>query len=163
YHRWGAEGKVHQLERLHPHLAEAAPSFARGKTAGTPFEHLDLATVVKTSQAVSEQRGLERLLRTLMVAMLQHAGPERGLLILRRGNGLRIEAEATAGQGAVKVRLRQSRATPSELSEPVLQYAVRTRETVLLDDAQTANQFPDDGYFARRHCRSVLCVPLLRQ
>ena len=98
-----------------------------------------------------------------MVAMLQHAGAERGLLILRRGNELRVEAEATADRDAVKVYLQQSRVTSFELSEPVLQYVVRTHETVLLDDAQTANQFSDDDYFARRHCRSVLCVPLLRQ
>jgi predicted ATPase/two-component sensor histidine kinase len=165
YRRWGAEAKARQLERVHSHLGVEGPRppVASAEMAGTPFEHLDLATLVKTSQAVSGQSGLERLLRTLMVIMLEHAGAERGLLILRRGNELRIEAEATAGQDTVKVRLRQSLVTPSDLSEPVLQYAVRTQQTVLLDDAQATNEFSVDEYFARRHCRSVLCVPLLKQ
>jgi two-component sensor histidine kinase len=51
----------------------------------------------------------------------------------------------------------------SELPESVVQYVVRTREMVLLDDAQKASQFSDDSYFARGHCRSVLCIPLLKQ
>src|SRR5262249_50150734 len=160
YRRWGAEGKVRQLEQAHPHLGEAPAPLARGKSVGTPFDHLDLAAVIKTSQAVSGESGLERLLRTLIVVILEHAGAERGLLILQRGKELRIEAEARTRQDAVNVRLRQSRLSPSELSESVVQYVVRTRETVLLDDAQTANQFSNDDYFARRHCRSVLCVPL---
>jgi predicted ATPase/two-component sensor histidine kinase len=163
YRRWGAEAKVGQLEQAYPHLSEVPAPLARGKTSGTPFEHLDLAAVLKTSQAVSEESGLERLLRTLMVVILEHAGAERGLLILQRGKELRIEAEATTRQDAVSVRLRQSRVTPSDLSESVVQYVVRTREMVLLDDAQRANQFSDDSYFSRKLCRSVLCVPLLKQ
>jgi predicted ATPase/two-component sensor histidine kinase len=165
YGRWGAEGKVRQLERMHRQLGDAPPARValNTKTSGTSFEHVDLATVVKASQAVSGQSGLERLLRTLMIIMLEHAGAERGLLILRRGTDLRIEAEAMAGPDAVTVRLRQSMVTPSDLSEPVLQYVVRTHEPVLLDDAQTVNPFSGDEYFTRKHCRSVLCVPLLKQ
>jgi len=161
YRRWGADGKVCQLEQTYAHLgATPTVSVASDKT---PFEHLDLATVVKTSQAVSGQSGLERLLRTLMVIILEHAGGDRGLLILRRGKGLRIGAEAIVAHDAVKVRLRQSLVTSSELSEHMLQYVLRTQQTVLLDDAVVVNQFADDKYFSRKHCRSVLCVPLLKQ
>jgi len=163
YRRWGADGKLRQLERLHPHLGQLPAPLPHGKTVGTPLEHLDLAVVMKTSRAVSEASGLERLLRTLMVVILEHAGAERGLLILQRGKELRIEAEATTRHDTVDVRLRQSRVTPSELPESVLQHAVQTRETVLLDDAQAANQFSDDDYFARRRCRSVFCIPVLKQ
>src|SRR5262249_19154157 len=46
YRRWGAEGKVRQLERVHPHLGGTPAPLGRGKTAGTPFEHLDLAAVM---------------------------------------------------------------------------------------------------------------------
>jgi predicted ATPase/two-component sensor histidine kinase len=163
YGRWGADGKVLQLERQHPHLYETAATLARPSAAGLPVEQLDLATVVKTSQAVSGQSGIERVLRTLMVVMLEHTGAERGLLVLRRGDELRIEAEASVAQEGVKVRLRRSMVNSSVLSEPVVQYVVRTQETVLLDDAQATNQFSVDGYFARQHCRSVLCMPMLRQ
>ena len=53
YLRWGAEGKVRQLERLHPHLRQEPPAPRGDSTSLTSVEQLDLATVVKVSQAVS--------------------------------------------------------------------------------------------------------------
>src|SRR6202790_5080715 len=49
YLRWGANGKVRQLDQLYPHLRVTSPT----STIGAPVEHLDLATVIKVSQAVS--------------------------------------------------------------------------------------------------------------
>src|SRR5262245_38126730 len=59
-----------------------------------PLEHLDLATVLKVSQAVSGEMSLEKLLDTLMRTAVEHAGAERALLMLAREVGPRIAAEA---------------------------------------------------------------------
>jgi NAD binding domain of 6-phosphogluconate dehydrogenase len=53
YLRWGAEGKVRQLDRLYPHLKEATLPSDPTSTILSPVEHLDLATVIKVSRAVS--------------------------------------------------------------------------------------------------------------
>jgi two-component sensor histidine kinase len=45
----------------------------------------------------------------------------------------------------------------------VLNYVLRTRDPVLLDDALAAHPFSDDDYFGERRCRSVLCLPLSKQ
>jgi len=55
----------------------------RTSTIETPVGHLDLATVIKVSQAVSGEIVLEKLIDTLMRTAIEHAGAERGLLILR--------------------------------------------------------------------------------
>src|SRR4029077_14176816 len=91
YFRWGATGKVQQLDQLYPHLREEEPVPGPTSTIGTPVEHLDLATVIKVSQAVSGEMVLERLIDTLMRTATEHAGAERGLLIFPRGDELRIE------------------------------------------------------------------------
>src|SRR5262245_18595396 len=54
YLRWGAEGKVRQLDQLHPWLRqdERMPGSQTG-TIEAPVEHLDLATVIEVSQALS--------------------------------------------------------------------------------------------------------------
>ncbi|HEY6877307.1 MAG TPA: histidine kinase dimerization/phosphoacceptor domain -containing protein, partial [Polyangiales bacterium] len=158
YHAWGAEGKVRQLERLNPRLRPLTAQSSEGQ-----LENIDLATVVKTSQAVSLLKGVERLIESLMVIVLQHAGAEHGQLLLMRGDGLWVEAEATTTGEGVAVRLQHVAVHSSEVAASLLQYAVRTRETVLLDDAQVASQFSSDAYLARRGCRSVLCLPLVRQ
>ena len=95
YLRWGAAGKVRQLDQLYPHLGEEEPAPGPTSTIGAPVEQLDLATVIKVSQAVSGEIVLEKLIDTLMRTAIEHAGAERGLLILPRGDELRIEAEAS--------------------------------------------------------------------
>src|SRR5256885_2336033 len=52
YLRWGADGKVRQLDQLYPHLREKEPVPGPTTTIGASVEQLDLATVIKVSQAV---------------------------------------------------------------------------------------------------------------
>jgi len=163
YLRWGADGKVRQLDELYPHLREQEPTSAPTSTIGTPVEHLDLATVLKVSQAVSGEIVLETLVDTLMRTAIEQAGAERGLLILQRGAEPRIEAEATTGGDTVVVQLRDQAVTASVLPESVLHYVLRTRESVLLDDAAAQPAFAADPYLREHQARSILCLPLINQ
>ena len=40
---------------------------------------------------------------------------------------------------------------------------IRTRESVILDDASAQNLFSEDEYVRQRRPRSVLCLPLVKQ
>ena len=163
YLRWGADAKVRQLEQLYPQIgAERSISDATA-TIQTPVEHLDLATVIKVSEAVSGEIVLEKLIDTLMRTAIEHAGAERGLLILPRGEDYRIEAEATTSSDHVNVVLRQASVTAADLPSSVFQYVLRTKESVLLQDASGQNIFAADEYIREHHPRSVLCLPLLKQ
>jgi PAS domain S-box-containing protein len=163
YLRWGADGKVRQLDQLYPNLGDEKPVAGPTTTIGVPVEHLDLSTVIKVSQAVSGEIVLEKLIDTLMRTAIEHAGAERGLLILARGNEYRIDAEATTSSDTVTVGPRQASVTPADLPESVLNYVARTKENVLLHDASGDNPFSADEYIHWHHARSILCLPLLKQ
>ena len=163
YLRWGADGKVRQLDQLHPHLREEEPVPGPTSTIGAPVEHLDLATIIKVSQAVSGEIVLEKLLDTLMRTAIEHAGAERGVLILPRGVEQRIEAEATTSGDSVIVRLRDASVAAATLPESIAHYVVRTQESVILDDASAQNPFSADPYIRQHHARSILCLPLINQ
>src|SRR5712671_6757418 len=163
YLRWGADGKVRQLEQLHPHLRDAPVPASPITTIGAPVEQLDVGTVVKASQAVSGEIVLGELIKTLLRIAVEHAGAERGLLILFPGDEPRIAAEATTGRGQVEVTLRQTAVSPTELPESALHYVIRTRQSVILDDALVQNPFSSDDYFCQKHARSVLCLPVVKQ
>ena len=160
---WGADGKVRQLEQSHPLLREEAAPDRRTTTMEAAQEQLDLATVVKIYQALSGEIVLERLIETLMVIAVEHAGAERGLLVLLRGDVQQIEAEATTDRDAVIVHLLGTPATPSDLPGSVLQYVIRTEQSVILDDASIQNPFSADDYIRQKRSRSVLCLPLVKQ
>jgi PAS domain S-box-containing protein len=163
YVRWGASGKVQQLDELYPHLSEQRSVSAPTSTTGTSVEHLDLTTVIEVSQAVASETVLEKLLETLMRTALEQAGAERGLLILPRGNEYRIEAEATTDSETVAVAQRQANVTAADMPESVLNFVVRAKEEVLLHDASGDTSFSADEYIRRHHARSILCLPLLKQ
>ena len=89
YLRWGADGKVRQLEQLHPRLRQDERAPGPTGTIDAPVEQLDLATVIEVSQALSGEIVVEKLIDRLMRAAIEHAGAERGLLIAVRGEELR--------------------------------------------------------------------------
>jgi PAS domain S-box-containing protein len=163
YLRWGAEGKVRQLEQSHPELREAPTLPPPTAMFGAPVEQLDIGAVVKASQAISGEIVLSRLIETLMTIALENAGAERGLLILLRGDTLQIEAEARTDRKTVEVTLRQNTVTPAELPESILHTVIRTRQSVILDDASTQNPFSADEYIRQKRARSILCLPLVKQ
>src|SRR5450631_4735228 len=162
YLRWGADGKVRQLDRLYPNLA--APE-AHGPTAniGSPVQQLDVATVVKASQAVSSEIVLSKLIERLMTVVLENAGADRGLLILPAEDDHLIQAEAKAAGDQIDVVLCQKLITGVTCPESIVRYVIRTRESVILDDASKPNIFSGDDYLRGRPAKSILCLPLIKQ
>ena len=163
YLRWGAEGKARQLDEVYPQLRDEITALHSPTAIVETVEGLDLATVVKVSEAVSSEIVLEKLIDTLMRTAIEHAGAERGLLILPRGDEHWIEAEVTTRGDEVKVDLRQARVTAADLPESMFRYVLRTKDRVLLQDASGESPFSADGYIRKHHARSVLCVPILKQ
>jgi PAS domain S-box-containing protein len=163
YLRWGADGKVRQLDQLYPRLRKQEPDRGTTSTIVAPAELLDLATVIKVSQAVSGEMVLEKLIDRIMRAAIEHAGAERGLLILPQGDELRIEAEATTSGNDVRVHTRNATVTAAVLPESVVRYVVRTGEDVILDDATAANPFSADTYIVQNSARSIVCLRLVNQ
>ena len=163
YARWGAGAKVRQLDETYPQIHQPESSHGPMSMIGAPVEHLDLATVINVSQAISSEMVLEKLIDTLMRTAIEQAGAERGLLILPRGVKQRIEAEATTRGDRVIVHLRDEAVEEAALPDQVLHYVLRTRESVVLDDAAAESPFAADPYIRERQARSVLCLPLLNQ
>jgi PAS domain S-box-containing protein len=161
YLRWGADGKVRQLEESHPWLARDVPRAAGTSTIGAAVETLDLATVVDVSRAVSSEIVLDRLLETLLRTAIQQAGAQRGVLVVVGGSEPCVEAEAVVDGDAVHVRLLDEPLTDATLPQAVLRYVLRTQEPLILDDIAAEQPFSVDPYVRRTRAHSVFCLPLL--
>jgi signal transduction histidine kinase len=157
YSRWGALGKVKHLEQSFPSLRESH------RLAGPLLELVDVQALASASQAVSSELDLSKLVETLLVIALKDAGAQRGVLLLLRGQDPQIEAEAFTGPDSVIVNFRQASPTSMELPDSILRYVIRTRESIILDDASAPNQFSPDEYIRKKQARSILCFPLIKQ
>jgi PAS domain S-box-containing protein len=161
YQQWGADGKVRQLDGMHPEFREASATESAMSTIHSSVERLDLATVVRISHAVSSEIVLGQLIDVLLRAAIEHAGAERGLLFFSKDGEFNVQAEARIGEGAVKVEL--SELSDVEFSHAVIRYAARTRAPVILDDASAHDVLSADDYVRRHHARSILALPLVKQ
>jgi len=165
YDRWGAHGKVKQLDERHSRLREGRTSAPSG-TIDPPVGQLDVETVVKASQAISSEMVPAALIEKLVRIAMENAGAERGLLILIHGihgDEPRIEAEAATGPSGIEVAVRQVAVLPSDLPQAALHYVIRTQESLLLDDASADTVYSKDEYVRQKRSRSVLCLPIVKQ
>lgn len=162
YTRWGAAGKVRQLEKQHATLGGES-TIALSDGGSSRLSDFDVQTLMRLSQAVSAEKGLDKLMRTLMTVALEHAGADRGLLILPNRDNLRIEAQAEVTDRMVNVAVASSTVTALKLPLSLLHYAIRTRTVVLVEDARAPGQFENDPYLSLAEVRSVLCLPLVKQ
>ncbi|CAB3792743.1 trifunctional serine/threonine-protein kinase/ATP-binding protein/sensor histidine kinase [Pararobbsia alpina] len=160
--RWGAHGKVRQLDVRMPPSRETSGS--PDATLTGDGAQLDLLSVTKASQAISGHIVLEDLVDTLMHILLENAGAQTGQLMLMRNEGLVLAAEASVEQQTIHVRWHLNQA-PTEPARPasIINYTRRCQERVLLDDATQSNPFSADDYLVRRQPKSVLCLPLVRR
>ena len=162
YLRWGADGKVRQLDQLYPHLAVTDGQHSTA-AIGSPIPQLDVASVVKASQALSGEIELPTLIDRLMTIAIENAGADRGLLILPSEDEYLIQAEARASGDRVEVAMRKEPITGIAGPETLIRYVIRTRESVILDDVAKANLFAADEYLRDRQSKSILCLPLVKQ
>jgi C4-dicarboxylate-specific signal transduction histidine kinase len=150
------DGRQRSKKRGKPSLPHTGPIV---RAAGDP----DLATLLEVSQALSHEVVPERLIATVMRAVIAHAGAERGLLLLAHGDGYRIEAEAATGRDQLNVLVKQAAVTAEDLPKSVLDEVLRTKASVLLHDASSDFHARQDHYMRKHQVRSVLCTPLLRE
>ncbi|PRP99310.1 AAA family ATPase [Enhygromyxa salina] len=179
YERMGARALVEQLDREHGRLAshELPPLERSSMTQTTMFrgaittdgsgQSLDVATVLATMQvmqAISEDLELGQVITRVLASAIEHAGADRGVLMLDRGGEFAMVAEGegreTAEFMANPVPLRDAR---DRLATSVVLYVVRTGGSVVVDDIAADSRFSSDPYVVSSGVRSLLCMPILKQ
>jgi len=159
--RWGADGKVRQLDRDYPWLKEEE----RVRCAGTPSPavQVDAIALVRASQAISREIVLKNLVDALTRTVLENAGAQKGYLLLGSGDDLAVEAGGFSDAEGIKT----VHPAPSEglelLPQSIVNYVKRTGKSVILDDASASTMFSSDPYLVRSNPVSVMCLPILSQ
>ena len=181
YRRWGAVAKVRDLEQQYPQFlaktqAESLSSQISISTTTssdeTASEVLDLNSVLKASQTIASEIVLDKLLENLMRIAIENAGAQKGFLLLPapgETETLVIEAKGTIDSETIKVLQSQAIDTPNPktqlplLSTAIVNYVARVRQSVVLNDSVSEEQFTHDPYIKAFQPKSVLCSPLLNQ
>ncbi|MBW4453121.1 MAG: AAA family ATPase [Nostoc indistinguendum CM1-VF10] len=174
YLRWGATAKVQDLERRYPQLLEPRSQISKThklhttESASSKLEVLDLETVLKASQAMASEILLDKLLAKLMMILIENAGAQTGYLILPTQEKWQIEAMGSIGDEKIAVLQSIPLESISADSTPYLpsaliNYVVRTQESIVLNNAIQEGNFQSEPWIVQRQSKSILCAPLLNQ
>ncbi|GAA6620409.1 AAA family ATPase [Scytonema sp. NUACC26] len=181
YMRWGAIAKSIDLETRYPQLFTSSPIAHSNRTnnlenstittGSSSKEALDLATVMKASQAISGEIVLEKLLDSLMKILIENAGAQKGFLILHSQAEIGSEGEWTiqalgevkseAEQNACITTILPSMPLENNLPLSIVNYVIRTQESVVLNDAISEDSFTTEPYIQAHQTKSILCAPLI--
>jgi GAF domain-containing protein len=122
---------------------------------------------MKASQAISGEIELDKLLAFLMKILVENAGAQTGYLILHKAGEWVIEASgvvhSNVGDGVNITQLLQSVPIQDRLSVSIVDYVVRTKESVVISDAARKSDFATDPYIKTHQTKSILCAPLVNQ
>ena len=176
YRRWGALAKVRELAARYPQwLAEQSAVFTTSTYTTAPLLNtstgsstsLDLAAVLKISQAISQEIVLQNLLIRLMQLAVESAGAQRGILLLKKEATWFLEAEKAGMQTEItalqSIAFDVNETANAPLPMALFHYVSRTRESVVVHEAATDKLVASDSYVQNRQPRSLLIVPILRQ
>ena len=185
YVRWQAKAKVTDLEQRYPQfltqpLTPQTPKISSSisSSSSTSSTVLDLASVLKASQAISGEIVLENLLAKLMKIVIESAGATRGVLILPAQANVEMEQVAASNQWVIEasgtvesetVEVLQSiplEAANGKSNNPlvcqaILNYIIRTQENLVLGDATQEKNFNRNSYICKQQPKSILCTPLI--
>ncbi|MDY7013381.1 MAG: ATP-binding protein, partial [Cyanobacteriota bacterium] len=175
YLRWGANAKVEDLRSRYSEyffdlrlddssekdiLAQHKTTSATSKTG---IRALDLATVMKASQAISGEIVLDKLLERLMQIAIENAGAQKGMLFLKQEDEFILAAEAAIDpQRRIELPFIPI-SEHEDFPRSLLNFLQRTQETVVINNATQEGLFINDPYIVKHHPQSILGLPILHQ
>jgi diguanylate cyclase (GGDEF)-like protein len=174
YRQWGAAAKVAQLRAGHGELLARTAGHAAHSRFGvathtgsapsrmTGNAALDLVSLLKAAQALSNEIGLRNVLQRLIAIVRENSGAQVARLLLIEDDAWRLEADIADDAATVL----QARALDLDAgADPqfplsLLRYVMRTGAEVIEDSMAGASRFSADPYVQAHRPRSVMCLPI---
>ena len=132
-------------------------------TSGSLGDFLDLATFIKSAEALNGEIVLEKLLTKLIKIILENAAAQKVVLLLLKKDILCIEATGSFAED--KVTLLPSIPVENRQDVPlsVINYVHRSQKHLVLDNATVVGPFNVDTYIQKYQPKSILCLPIIYQ
>ena len=162
YIRWQAWAKVTDLEERYPHLLTQIDQ-KQATESKVIHSGLDFNSIIKAYQTISSEIDVDQLLKNLMKIVIENAGAQNGMLLLEKDGRWVMGAEADEEKAHVNMDSLKSIEGSAEVPHGVLNYVIKSRQKIILNDAIHEQDFIKDPYIRVKKVKSVLCIPLLNR
>lgn len=133
-------------------------------TEHTDEMSIDMLSLMRSSQLISGEIELDKLLQKLLLIVLQNAGADRGLLLSKEDNKWYVEAEGTISEQRITLAHVEQIDRRSDLPLALIRYVQRTLKPILMQSSKDAETFAaNDEYLTLMQPKSVLVMPIFFQ
>jgi GAF domain-containing protein len=178
YHRWGAGAKVSHLEKRYPQWFKTrtipneqpdTPGSA-GRVITTITQpitsiQMDMDSIISASQTLSAETDLGQLLTRMMNLVMANSGAAKAVLLLRQENGWFVQAhsDVTALEHEILLNRPYDPADSDHeglmVPERVFHYCRRSKEVLVVGDAQQDHRFAEDRLIQKHGIKSIAIIP----
>ncbi len=175
YAQWGAKAKTDQLEQTYPQLLtsilQKSPQslstqsdfLTSSQSIGTVTSTtsvFDIASTIKASQAISGEIELNVLVSKLMQILIENAGANKGVLLLKYSDNWEIITQCDRETSHLCIISLEKN---ENLPHTIINTIKRTQQTLIINNFEQNNNFATDPYFIQKQPKSLLCTPILKQ
>jgi diguanylate cyclase (GGDEF)-like protein len=157
YMQIGYTGKAKQIRDKHLGSTELASVKEGGDTE---LASIDLLSLMKSSQAISSEIELDKLLDKLLVILLQNAGASRVFLLTKDKEVWYVEAEGTATEQHIALNSAESFDKRDDLPLSLIRYVMRTNESLLAQTPEEIKTWVSDSEEMKEQPKSMLVIPV---
>lgn len=171
YKQWQANTKTKQLENNFSYLRLASPkqiplhnSFSVTRTMINSQDLLESNALREIAETITTERNLEKLVKKIIKLIVWQVGAQNSTFFVAEKDKLFIVAQYSNEKENTDISFTQSldevwNNGPSS----IIHLVKRTKENIILSEAQYDKQFCLDPYIAANKINSILCMPFLFQ
>ncbi len=173
YKKWGAFAKLKQLEKKYQNFifekqdietSSSKDKYASNSTMiGTSASLFDMESIVKANQSLSGEVKLEKLLKSILMIIMENAGADYAVIVKNNDKNFTIEAKGKYGFENIEVLQSENLENSKSVILNVIKYVIRTKKFVVIDDILKDGNYSNNDYVKNNAVKSVFCYPVIHK
>ncbi len=154
YNIWGAKAKTRFLENKYQEFNLGKPDMS---------EYFDMATVIKASQAISQELEYNNVIEKLIKYAIENAGAQNGMLINFNEEDHKLYVELGVDKNGYVRKIHKPIDLYNKIPLSIINYVHKTMESIIIDNVQNDWRFVKDNYIKSNNLKSILTLPIISQ
>lgn len=161
YKLWGADAKVEHMVNKYDHLLRLSGYAEVDSAATLEQESLDAISMERAVSTIIQEAQMPSIMAQILKTVIENSGAQKAVIVLKSEQGWKITAEDRSGADQPEVLLSiPLESGDAHLPISLINYCIRTGESVVLGNASISERFYKDPYIETNHILSLLSMPI---
>ncbi|GAA0178875.1 AAA family ATPase [Clostridium sediminicola] len=164
YDKWGAEAKLKYLMKNYKEYLDDSEKNNLNliETTASPLQLIDINTIMKANEAISKEIVLDELIKRLISILMENVGAQKVVIIMKEYQRFVVKGVKEANEEKISILEGIELDNYTNIPKKIINYVSRSKEAIIINDANNSVIFGNDLYLSEEKTKSVLCSPLVK-